>query len=105
MAGKKLLSGNGWSLIPATPKASAEPESLPPDRQKATVKLEKRAKGKTVTLVTGFVLSHADRKALAATLKKSCGAGGSDAPEHIEIQGDRREDVSHILAEMGWRVR
>lgn len=102
---KKLVSGNGWSFEPA---AAAKPEqtlSLPDEKQKASVKLEKRAKGKEATVVAGFVLSDADRKALAAALRKACGAGGSDSPEHVEVQGDHREKVKAILSGKGWRVK
>ena len=102
---KKLTSGAGWSFEPANSGRDEAIESLPDARQKVTVKLEKRAKGKEATVVSGFVLADADRKALAATLRKACGAGGSDAPGHVEVQGDHREKVGKMLAERGWSVK
>ena len=102
---KKLLAGNGWSFEPAGGGKEEETVSLPDDRQKATVTLEKRAKGKEVTLVAGFVLSSADRKALAQTLRKACGAGGADSDSGIEIQGDHRDKVKARLAAKGWKVK
>lgn len=102
---KKLTSGNGWSFEPAGGREESGAVSLPDDRQKATVKLEKRARGKEVTAVAGFVLSVSDRKALAQELRKACGAGGSDAEAGIEVQGDHREKVKGILASRGWRVK
>jgi translation initiation factor 1 len=102
---KKLLSGKGWSFEPAAGGGAEETVSLPPDRQKATVTLEKRAKGKEVTLVAGFVLSDADRKELARALRKACGAGGAESPAGIEIQGDHRDKVKARLAEKGWKVK
>lgn len=105
MAARKLTGGRGWSLEPAAGAAgSGEPLSLPPDRQKAKLRLEKRARGKEVTLLTGFVLSDADRKDLAARLRKACGAGGSDNREGIEVQGDHRTRVAEVLGSLGWRV-
>ncbi len=105
MAGKKLLSGNGWSFEPAGGGGKPAIASAPPDKQKAKISLEKRAKGKEVTVIAGFVLSDADRKALAATLKKACGSGGTDAGDSIEIQGDHRGTAAKILAGLGWNVR
>lgn len=105
MSKKKLLSGPGWSFEPAGAEREADAASPPPERQKVRVTLEKRAKGKEVTLVTGFVLSAADRKALAARLKKACGSGGSESDGGIEVQGDRRDAVRGMLAGMGWTVR
>ncbi len=102
---KKLTSGDGWSFEPAGAGAKPETVSLPDACQKATVKLEKRAKGKEVTVARGFVLSPADRKKLAAELRKACGAGGVDSPDGIEVQGDHREKVKTILAGRQWKVK
>lgn len=102
---KKLTSGNGWSFEPAGNARAPEAASLPDERQKAAVKLEKRAKGKEMTVVTGFILSPADRKALAAFLRKACGAGGGDADGAIEVQGDHRGRVKTLLSAKGWTVK
>ena len=102
----KQYSGNGWSFEPAGGR-TGKPEvvSLPPEKQKVKIALEKRARGKEVTVLSGFVLSDADRKSLAKELKKACGGGGSDAADHIEVQGDHREAVAALLAARGWRTR
>lgn len=102
---KKMMSGDGWSFEPAAGKQAAEEVSLPDDRQKASVKLEKRAKGKEVTVVTGFALTGADRKTLAAALRKACGAGGADSAAGIEVQGDHRDRVRAFLVGKGWTVK
>ena len=107
MAAKnKLLSGNGWSFEPAGGEA-ARPDvaSLPPAEQKPKISLEKRAKGKTATVIANLVLSDADRKALAKELKNACGSGGSDKNDAIEIQGDQREAIRRHLAAKGWRIK
>lgn len=103
--GGKILKGAGWSFEPAGGGEPAETRSLPDADQKARVKLERRARGKEVTLVDGFVLSPADRKKLAADLKKHCGAGGSDTAAGVEVQGDHRDRVAAFLAARGWRIR
>lgn len=102
---KKLTSGNGWSFEPAGGGGGEEAASLPPEKQKAAVKLEKRARGKEVTTVTGFVLSAEDRKALGQELRKACGTGGSDSEKGVEVQGDHREKVKALLLARGWRVK
>ncbi len=102
---KKLLSGDGWSFEPAGGAREEGVVSLPPDRQKARVTLEKRAKGREMTVVSGFVLADADRKALAAALRKACGAGGGEAAGVIEIQGDHRRKIAALLADRGWTVK
>ena len=102
---KKMLSGNGWSFEPAGSGKPPETTSLPDDKQKAAIKLEKRPKGKEATVVSGFQLTAADRKTLAAALRRACGSGGSDAEDRVEVQGDHREKVAAFLAAKGWRVK
>ena len=55
-----------------------EDETLPPEKQNLRVILDsKQRKGKTVTLVQGFVGREDDLKELAKLLKNKCGVGGS----------------------------
>lgn len=106
MASKKLTKGNGWSFEPAGGgKSSPEPVTLPPELQKVTIRMEKRGKGKEVTVVTGFLLADVDRKELAAILRRTCGAGGTDNREEIVVQGDHRPKLTEHLSRLGWRVR
>lgn len=102
---KKMLGGAGWSFEPADSVPEQETLSLPPEKQQVKIAVEKRPKGKVATVVRGFVLSGADRKTLAANLKKSCGSGGTDSGESIEIQGDHADTVRAFLSGKGWRVR
>ncbi|HET8528642.1 MAG TPA: hypothetical protein VFL60_07020 [Gaiellaceae bacterium] len=60
-------------------------------------------RGKTVTVVRG--LPHADLRAVAADLKRLCGAGGAVKEGAVEIQGDHREKVVARLAADGYRVK
>ncbi|GEM_PF-3487398 len=103
---KRILSGDGWSFEPAGGgDAPIVRESLPPERQRVRVVVEKRPKGKIATVVSGFVLSDEDRKALAADLKKRCGTGGSVADATLEVQGDHRDAVMAHLVRLGWSVK
>ncbi len=102
---KKLLSGNGWSFEPAGGGGAAAIVSLPDGEQRAKLRLEKRAGGRETTVVSGFVLSPGDRKALCSLLKKTCGGGGSATEAGIEVQGDHRDRIRALLAAKGWRVQ
>lgn len=75
------------------------------DRAEATLRLrvEKRRYNKPVTIVEGLP-ENVDRKALAKTLKKRVGAGGTVEDDHIEIQGNHVERIGEILAGEGFRV-
>ena len=82
-----------------------EPQTLPPDKQKLRIELDKRSKGKVATLITGFTGSDADLADLARMLKNKCGAGGSSRCGEILIQGDVRQKVVEILTKAGIRGR
>ena len=56
--------------------------------------VEKRAKGKTVTVVRNVT---GDAENLLKTLKKRCGAGGVIRDGDVEIQGDHRAAVEVFL--------
>ena len=72
------------------------------------VRLHRETKGrggKAVTLVKGLPLAGEELKNLASQLKKKCGAGGAVKDGHIEIQGDRREQLRIELEGLGYRVK
>ena len=60
-------------------------------------------RGKTVTVVRG--LPGRDIDAVAADLKRHCGAGGSAKNGAVEIQGDHREQVAARLTAQGYQVK
>jgi translation initiation factor 1 len=83
-----------------------EPETLAADRQLLYVWLESKGrKGKTVTLVKGFVGKMADLEALAVEIKRSCGTGGSVKDHQIVIQGDFRERILQFLSNKGYKTK
>lgn len=83
-----------------------EPETLIPEKQNLRVTLDsKQRKGKTVTLVQGFVGTEEDLKELAKLLKNKCGVGGSAKDGEIIIQGELKEKVLTILRDNKYRAK
>lgn len=82
------------------------PATLAPERQNLRVVTDtKQRKGKTVTLVQGFIGSSDDLETLARLLKNKCGTGGSAKDGEILIQGDVKEKVLALLRDAGYRVK
>jgi translation initiation factor 1 len=77
----------------------------PPGDQIARVSVEKRKKGKLVTVISGLTLVGNDLPALLTQLKSECGAGGTLQGEDLEIQGDHRARIRARLSEMGYGMQ
>lgn len=73
--------------------------------QTVRLAIEKRRKGKLVTVIRGLSTRGNDLPALLARLKDRCGAGGSLEGDALEIQGDQRQRLRTILGEAGYKVQ
>lgn len=110
----RLLAGTEWDQPPRCNRCG-ELEAdcqcpthlkslLPPEKQSAKVAVEKRKKGKLVTIVRGLSPKESDFAALLTQLQTACGAGGSIQDETLEVQGDHADRVRELLRGLGYRV-
>ena len=82
-------------------------EAKPPEKQTARLSVEKRKRGKLVTVIRGLSEGHpAPHFAnLLTAIKYHVGAGGSIQDQQIEIQGDQLERIKTYLAGRGFKVK
>lgn len=83
------------------PRGPSSPKSG--DRQIVRLGIEKRRKGKVVTVVKGICSS--ELVGLLSQLKTVCGAGGTLKDGLLEIQGDHVDRIAGVLASLGHRVK
>ncbi len=75
-----------------------------PAKQRLRIRIEKRKKGKSVTVVDGLQGPANQQKELLGKLKAACGSGGTLKEETIEIQGKHEQALRQLLADMGYRT-
>lgn len=107
---------SGLGNLPAGPeRPSGSPQNEIPENPARGPKHAKRGRvdivrqtahrgGKAVTVVTNFQgIGLPEKEALARTMQKACGTGGTVKNGQIEIQGDKREEVKRILIAAGFQ--
>jgi translation initiation factor 1 len=87
---------------PALPAAGHRP---PDDGIVRIVRDRGNRGGKVVTVIHGLRVRGVALDALAAELKRLCGAGGSVKDGVVEIQGDHRERIAEKLRALGHTVK
>tara|TARA_B100001250_G_scaffold338199_1_gene305223 strand:- start:427 stop:750 length:324 start_codon:yes stop_codon:yes gene_type:complete len=61
--------------------------------------------GKTVTIVSGLVMSLSESKKLLKKLKVKCGTGGTLKEDTLELQGDKVIEVIEHLIKEGYKPK
>ncbi len=111
----RLFEGTKWDRPPhcehcGQPETSCQcppqvKSRIPPEKQTAQLALEKRKRGKMVTVVRGLSAAGNDLPALLTQLKTTCGAGGTVKEDLLEVQGDHLDQVRGVLTGLGYRVK
>jgi translation initiation factor 1 len=113
----RLFAGTPWDRPPTCdrcgrpeaectcPPPVAEPTRLDPTTQTARLRLEKRPKGKFVTVVANLDPAGTDLAALAGQRKARCGTGGTVKDGLIELQGEHLAAAERALQALGYRTR
>lgn len=89
----------------ACPPRKTEPIRIPPETQTARLAVEKRPKGKVVTVVSGLDPDGNDLADLATRLKTACGTGGTLKENCVELQGDHRDAAEKALRKIGYKTK
>ncbi len=86
--------------------AAEQPTAEPANEGALLVELDcKGRRGKEATIISGFAIDDERVSAVASKLKSRLGTGGSARGGEILIQGDRRQDVAALLADLGFKVK
>lgn len=111
----RLLAGTVFDRPPRCEKCdeleqdcqcpAPEPVRVPPQKQTARLAVEKRKKGKIVTVVRGLSSEDNDLATLLTRLKTICGAGGTIQESDLEVQGSHLERVRQELTSIGYKVK
>lgn len=111
----RLFEGTKWDRPPRCEQCGEleeacicpppPPQRTPPAKQTARLAVEKRKKGKAVTVVRGLAAGENDLSELLTRLKAACGAGGAVKDDTLEIQGKHLSRVRQLLEEIGYRVK
>jgi translation initiation factor 1 len=88
---------------PAEPEPP--PSATPPKGPGIRLRLERRASGRVVTVVSGLPGRPSEVTTLGRELKSACGAGGTVKDGILEIQGDQRDRIEAALAARGLRFK
>ena len=96
--------GGDAKLCACQPILKAAADILP-EKQSLKVRLDKRKRGKLVTVISGFTCAAAQLHQTLSYLQSQCGAGGSIAGQNLELQGDHIARVPTLLVARGYRVQ
>ncbi|HLA78637.1 MAG TPA: translation initiation factor [Vicinamibacteria bacterium] len=94
-----------YSTAGEQPEPRPAPAPASPAKGGVRIRLDRRASGRVVTVVTGLAGSASEVAALGRALRSACGAGGTVKDGALEIQGDHRDKVEAVLSARGLRSK
>ncbi len=114
----RLFAGTQWDAPPTCDRCglaevlcncpplpvSREPTKAP-EKQIARVAVEKRKKGKVVTVIRDLSDANEQLEELLVKLKNAMGAGGTVKDSTIEVQGNHEARIRKLLAELKYRIK
>jgi translation initiation factor 1 len=95
----RLVYSTGGETEPEAPQPA--PAAPRPGKGGIRLRLERRAAGRLMTVVTGLPGTPAAAEELAKALRRACHAGGTFRDGVLELQGDQRERLETELAARG----
>lgn len=106
---KDLLGAMRDSLPPAPEEEPAEATSESPagvQKEPLHITVERKGrKGKTATIIEGFLCDDDTLEQTARTLKQRIGTGGSARGGEILLQGDWKDRAADALRSLGYRIK
>ncbi len=111
----RLFEGTQWDAPPRCdrceelesdckcPPLPKPPQIVDPGKQRLKIQVERRKRGKVVTVIRG-VADDDSRAALLTDLKNVVGSGGTVREDTLEVQGDHVETLSQMLAQRGYQI-
>ena len=84
------------------PKELCVCETIAKEQQKIRVYIEKKKFGKPYTVVEGIDEKEINLKELTKKLKNKLACGGTVKEGKIELQGSHKQNIKHVLVQMGF---
>ncbi|GAB5402673.1 MAG: stress response translation initiation inhibitor YciH [Aureliella sp.] len=81
-----------------------EPDTRP-EKQRLKIRVDKRKRGKLVTVITGFSCRNEQMQATLTRLKDSLGTGGTIQDKTLELQGDQTKRCAQECKKLGYVVK
>ncbi|MFK7736766.1 MAG: translation initiation factor [Pirellulaceae bacterium] len=83
----------------------AQEADTPPEKQRLKIRVDKRKRGKLVTVISGFKCRQEQMQATLTKLKDDLGTGGTIQENTLELQGDQTKRCGATCEKLGYRLQ
>lgn len=102
----KLNDSGAIPQVDDEPAAEAAPAKPAVQKEPLNVLIDRKGrKGKTATIIEGFLCDDSEVEDIAKKLKQKIGTGGSSRDGEILLQGEWKERAATLLRELGFKVK